>query len=182
MDKDKAREESPPARAKEYELVYAASERALAQQQTVLDGLRTRASILISAAAIATSFLGAQALRPPAPNPRTGIAPEPTVHVFGWVAIAFFGLVGLFTILILFPRGDWRFRLSPRAVIRDYVESKPPSEITEMHRDLALHMEDDYAKNDEHLRTLFNFLRLACLFLVLEVVMWIIDLGNGVNA
>src|SRR4051794_35626476 len=97
---------SEDSTSKGYQLAYEASERALTQQQAVLDGLRTRASILISAAAIATSFLGAQALRGPPEDPRTHVTPEPMVHVFGWLGIALFVLVGLCTVLILFPRKD----------------------------------------------------------------------------
>jgi len=51
-----------------YELAYDEAVRALSQQQSVLDNFRTRAGILLSGAAIATSFLGGQALRSDALN------------------------------------------------------------------------------------------------------------------
>jgi hypothetical protein len=45
-----------------YRLAYDEAVRALTRQQSALDEFRTRAGILLSGAAIATSFLGGQAL------------------------------------------------------------------------------------------------------------------------
>jgi len=45
-----------------YRIAYDEAVRALSQQQSTIDSLRTRAGLLLSAAAITTSFLGAQAL------------------------------------------------------------------------------------------------------------------------
>ena len=43
-----------------YKVAYDEAVRALSEQQGVIDSLRTRAGILLSAAAITTSFLGAR--------------------------------------------------------------------------------------------------------------------------
>lgn len=45
-----------------YKVAYDEAVRALSEQQGVIDSFRTRAGLLLSAAAITTSFLGAQAL------------------------------------------------------------------------------------------------------------------------
>lgn len=45
-----------------YKVAYDESVRALAEQQAVIDSVRARVGLLLSAAAIATSFLGGQAL------------------------------------------------------------------------------------------------------------------------
>jgi hypothetical protein len=84
-----------------YKLAYDEAVRALSQQQTVLDNFRTRAGILLSAAAIATSFLGGQALR------------QGSMSAWSWLAVL--GFVGLSasTLLILWPRRDWEFAAIP---------------------------------------------------------------------
>jgi len=46
-----------------YKVAYDEAVRALAEQQSIVDSFRDRAGLLFSAAAITTSFLGAQALR-----------------------------------------------------------------------------------------------------------------------
>lgn len=45
-----------------YKVAYEEAVRALSEQQAVIDSFRNRAGMLFSAAAIATSFLGGQAL------------------------------------------------------------------------------------------------------------------------
>jgi len=45
-----------------YRVAYDEAVRALSEQQGVIDSFRTRTGLLLSAAAITTSFLGAQAL------------------------------------------------------------------------------------------------------------------------
>ena len=46
-----------------YELAYDEAVAAVSTQQAVIDAFRSRAGLLLSGAAIATSFLGGQALR-----------------------------------------------------------------------------------------------------------------------
>jgi hypothetical protein len=52
-----------PERSAAYELAYQEGVRALDEQRIVIDAFRTRAGLLLSAAAIATSFLGGAALQ-----------------------------------------------------------------------------------------------------------------------
>ena len=52
-----------PERSAAYELAYQEGVRALDEQRVVIDAFRTRAGLLLSAAAIATSFLGRAALQ-----------------------------------------------------------------------------------------------------------------------
>lgn len=54
-----------------YQIAYDEAVRALSQQQSTIDSLRTRAGLLLSAAAITTSFLGAQALNDGGPSAAT---------------------------------------------------------------------------------------------------------------
>jgi hypothetical protein len=52
-----------------YKVAYDEAVRALSEQRDAIDSFRTRAGLLLSAAAITTSFLGAQALEGGSPEP-----------------------------------------------------------------------------------------------------------------
>jgi len=69
------------ARERAYRVVYDEAIRALDLQRAAFDSLRTRVGFLLSAAAIATSFLGGLALR-------TGS------DVGAWIGIALFAIFG----------------------------------------------------------------------------------------
>jgi hypothetical protein len=67
---------SEPSEHEAYKLAHQEGLRAIAQQQSVLDGLRGRAGTLLAVASLATSFLGGLALqgagRPGTPGWRSG--------------------------------------------------------------------------------------------------------------
>lgn len=148
-----------------YKLAYGEAIRALEQQQRRVDNLRTRAGILLSAAAIATSFLGGKALEGRAPT------------AWGWAAVALFAALSGVALLILWPRDEWKFAIGIRELFQDYVEAEEPLPITTIHRDLALHMEDSYFENERGLNVLIWAFRLGCGLLSAEVVAWIIDIA-----
>jgi len=75
-----------------YKVAYDEAVRALSEQQSVVDSLRTRAGLLFSAAAITTSFLGAQALD----------GGDSSLVV--WPAMTGFVGVALASLAILWPR------------------------------------------------------------------------------
>jgi hypothetical protein len=58
----------------QYRIAYDEAVRAPSQQQNTIESLRTRAGLLLSSAAITTSFLGAQALNEGGPAIPTWIA------------------------------------------------------------------------------------------------------------
>jgi hypothetical protein len=149
-----------------YKLAYEEAVRALSQQETALDNFRTRAGIVLSAAAIATSFLGGEALA------------DNHLGVWSWVAIALFAGVGTFTITMLWPRKDWEFAAQPRRLIATYVETDHPLALDEIHRDLALHMEDSYEENARRLQRLMLAFRWASILLAAEVAAWIVDIAT----
>lgn len=110
-----------------YNVAYEEAVRALSEQQGVIDSFRTRAGALLSAAAITTSFLGAQALGSEGLN---GTA---------WAALVVFAGVAVASLAILWPR-RWEFTANPRDVIQTYIEANEPVPLAELHRDLSLHM------------------------------------------
>ena len=147
-----------------YRIAFEEGVRALNEQQAATESFRTRAGLLLSAAAIVTSFFGSEALG------------EDTTWT--WIAIGAFILLGFCVVAILFPRGDWEYASRPSLIIRNYVEHPTPLDEPQIQRDLALHMDRSYVANRGRLRELIWALRLASIFLALEVVAWVVDLAG----
>jgi hypothetical protein len=107
-----------------YKVAYDEAVRALSEQQNVIDSLRNRAGILLSAAAITTSFLGAQAL--------DGGDSGPAV----WLAMSGFVSVALASLAIL-----WAARMGvhdePTRRDPDLYRGRKAGPIEELHRDLS---------------------------------------------
>lgn len=148
-----------------YKLAYEEAVRGLAHQQSRLDDFRARAGIVLSAAAIATSLLGGQALDRASPS------------LWTWLALACFVGVGGFTLMLLWPQ-TWMFTAVPRRIIATYIEATDPLPVPRIHRDLALHMEDSYVSNEIGLERLVLRFRLALALLALEVVAWTIEIAT----
>jgi hypothetical protein len=148
-----------------YKLAYEEAVRGLAHQQSRLDDFRARAGIVLSAAAIATSLLGGQALNRESPT------------LWAWIALACFIGVSALALLLLVPR-RWIFTAVPRRIIRTYVETPEPLPLPMIHRDLALHMEDSYVENELGLDKMITRFRLALVLLALEVVSWTVEIAT----
>lgn len=144
-----------------YKVAYDEAVRALSEQQAVIDSLLNRAGLLLSAAAITTSFLGGQALQGGEPGP------------FSWLALAGFVGVAAASLAVLWPR-KWEIATNPRDVIATYVESREPAPIEELHQDLSIHMHGSYLANQKDLEKLVVFFQAASLLLAVEVMLWII--------
>jgi hypothetical protein len=148
-----------------YRVAYNEAVRALSEQQATIDSFRTRAGLVLSAAAITTSFMGAQALE------------GGDSHGAAWLGLVAFVGVAITSLGILWPR-QWEFTANPRDVIQTYIESEQPAPIDELHRDLSLHMHDSYSDNRKGLEQLAVFFQIACGLLALEVVLWIIAIAS----
>ena len=146
-----------------YKVAYDEAVRALSQQQGMIDSMRTRAGLLLSAAAITTSFLGAQALNDGSPDIAT------------WLALASFVGLSSAALAILWPH-RWEFAANPENVIANYIETEEPLSVAEIHRDLSIHMHCSYAENLAGQKQLADRFRLAGVFLTAEVTFWIFDL------
>jgi hypothetical protein len=96
--------------AKSYELAFEEAGRALDAQERAVNELRSRAGVLIAAAAITTSFFGSRAI--------TGDG----LSVRVWVAVAAFIVVGGCVLTVLWPRSDWSFNASAAEIIAEYIE------------------------------------------------------------
>jgi hypothetical protein len=159
-----------PEAAPAYELAYEEARRALDGQERALGAFRTRAGVVLSAAAIVTSFLGGEAL---------GASGFTTLS---WVAIAAFAIVGIASLCVLWPDDNWQFEAIPNQVIATYVEREDNVHVPlhAIHRDLALHMENSYSSNERrHLRPLRWAFRVAVIALVAEVAIWLVELATA---
>jgi len=152
-----------------YEVVFREAIRALDLQRSAFDSLRARVGFLLSAATIATSFLGGLALRQ-------------TSDVGSWMAIGLFVGFGAVSLRLLWPRleGAEGFSATPSIVIGEYLEPDegPPQELSVIYRDLALFAEGAHDSNkNAHLKPLTSYFRIATVLLTAEIVAWVVDLA-----
>ena len=63
-------------------------------------------------------------------------------------------------------------------IIGTYVEAEAPLPLPMIHRDLALHMEDSYVKNEVGLERMIIRFGLALGLLALEVVSWTVEIAT----
>ena len=111
-----------------YRVAYEEAIRALSEQRNVIDSLRARGGLLFSAAAVTTSFLGAQVLQ----GGDSSLA--------SWLALLCFVAVAATSLAVLWPR-KWEATTNPHEVIETYVEAADFVSVARLHRDLSLHMQ-----------------------------------------
>jgi hypothetical protein len=141
-------------------LIYGEALRGLTQQQQVVENMGNRAGNLIFAAAFASSLLGGEAL-------------SDGLGIWDWIAaLLLVGIAGLVAFL-LWPYHQYRFRFDPEELLSQYVDGNA-STLSQMHRELALRMEADRAKNWAIIQRLRVALQLALILLVLDVVAWLL--------
>lgn len=144
-----------------------------------MDSSRTRAGTLLSAAAIATSFFGGQALG------ASGFG------TFSWIAIALFTLLGITLLGIMRPGrmrnilssgGGWEglgaFVARPSVLIEGYIEADPKVSLAHMYRDTALYAEQRWEEIERRfVRPLDLRFRIASTLLIAEIAVWVIELS-----
>lgn len=145
-------------------LIYQESVRALDQQQTVLDGLRTRAGVLIAAASVTTTFLSSQAA-----------GSDGSWSCWGWSAVGCFVGVGLFSIAVLLPRRKWIFTHDVDELFDRYDNNPEWATLPGMHRRMADINRSSWTDNDDKLNRMHVAFSVACIFLIAEVGFWLID-------
>jgi hypothetical protein len=147
-------------------LAYEESIRALEQQSSVLDELRSRTGVLLAALSLSASFLGAQALK------NSGFAG------WSWAAVGTFAASGLLSLRVLWPGAGWKFTANAKTIIEDVNSGDPPT-LDQMYETYAEDNQEVWADNSEkRLKPLFRCFRLAVLALVLQVAFWLLALGN----
>lgn len=147
------------------DLAYDESVRALALQSSVLDELRNRAGVLLSAASVSSAFLGAKTLEGGQQFSGLSIA-----------ATAVFVVVILLCVGVIWPSADWTFAHDAKALVKVYVNEEVS--LDEMREKMTLANARYRIENSAAMRELFRRFRFACLGLGADVVLWLIDLGT----
>lgn len=147
-----------------YQLVWEEARHALEMQRSQLDEVRSRGVAIISMAS-AAAFVAS-----------TALADGEKMHATTWVGVVAFAINVCAAAACLVPKPNWRFHREARALIREYVEAEPPASLGEMHRDLAIHLEDDFEHNRKQLKPLYLALRISAALLVVEVIAFAFDL------
>ena len=145
-------------------LVYGEATRGWTLQSSVLDEIRTRTGILLSAATVASAFLGA-----------ADLTKHAKFDALTWAAVGAFSVVVLLCIRILWPSGGWCFAHDSEKLLDEYVEKG--KSLDEMHRDLARAADGHWKDNDEKIKSMFSWFRWASLFMGVTTVLWLIDLN-----
>jgi len=158
----------PAEHAGSYQLAFDEGGRALDAQERAVNELRSRAGVLIAAAAITTSFFGSRAV--------TG----GELTAASWCAIVAFVLVAATVLAALWPWRDWEFSANPGALIATYIETPTPATLAEIHRDMALHRSASYDCNAKQLGTLYSTFGAGLILLAAELTAWVVALtGQG---
>lgn len=140
-------------------LAYDASLRALDQQQRVLEDLRSRTGLLLAAASLSASFLGARAF--------DGHA-SVVLSAMALVALAVTLLLGIF---ILTPRGALVFSTAGTVLYRDLHDLDDPAD---QHRYAAHWLDAFWETNRLPIERLTRQFEIAAGALVVQVVCWIL--------
>jgi hypothetical protein len=148
-----------------YELAYREARRALDLQVASLDGLRSRAGLVLSAAALIAGFLGPTAIL------------QTTVRWLLIVGGGCFVGAALLSIGLLLGVGNWRAVVGTRELLANYIESNHPASVPEIHRSLAWQMEDDWERNERRLRILNRLLGVAGALVGAETIVWLVAIA-----
>jgi hypothetical protein len=145
------------------QLSYDLALRTLAQQERVLEELRARTGVLLTATAVVASFLGGRALQ------TSGDA---------WLTLP--GAVAAVTsivlsVYVLLPKPGLMFALHGSAVYEHFQAEGAP--LPEVHRTLAYWSKSAWDDNQTTIDRLIGYFRWACGFLVLAVVAWSLELA-----
>lgn len=137
----------------------------LTQQASALDGLRTRSSTILAAAALITTLFGGSL---------GGTAHG--LNVAGWAAMgALFGVLGC-TLWVLYPWSGWRYGQSATQMIDEIEGIEPRFDLASTQRAAAIRLEQSFRVNEQRLARLSSYTRAACILTAVETALWMISL------
>jgi len=152
-----------------YKIAYDSSASLIAGQRSIVDNLRQRATVLVTAVTISVSLSVSVGLL------GTGAKPLP-----GWALaflLALVVLVGGCSFYILLPRA-WIFGHSGSAIIQEHIEGDDPSSINDMYRDMTIYLDRYFDDNERQLGRLFKAFQVGVLGLAAEVVVLIVGFST----
>ena len=148
-----------------YKVAYDEAVRALSEQQAAIESVRTRVGLLLSAATVTTSFLGAQALQ------------GGSSSLFSWLALLAFVVVAATSLAILWPR-SWEFTANSGR-LESCIESAEEIRIEDLYRALSSRMQGSFSANHQGLIELAGLFQAASGLLTIEVVLWVAAIALG---
>jgi hypothetical protein len=148
------------------DVILEEARRAIDTQVSALDELRARTGILLAAAAVSGSFLGAA-------TARAGDG----FGFLGGTAVVTFVFGAASCIVVLWPPGDdaWIFVNSPKRLIKDWVKADQKDKSMPLF--LAECLEDDYDKNEKRLLGLYKWFRAAAVSVGVAVILGCLQLA-----
>jgi hypothetical protein len=147
-------------------LAYEASIRALDQQHRLLEEIRSRTGVLLAAASLSASFLGARAF-----DGHASVA----LSVLALVALVVTLLVG---ILILVPREELVFSVSGSVLYADLFDVDDPAE---QHRFAAYWLDQFWERNEPPIRQLNERFKIAAAALAAQILCWALAISDTLN-
>ena len=147
-------------------LIYQEALRGLVQQQALVENFSNRAGSVIFATAFVNSLLGARAM------------PD-RLGMWEWTALGLLFLIGVAIVYMLWPYHKYAFRLDPKQLLAQYVDVEARATMSEMHRGLALQIENDRASNWRIIQRLRLALQLALTLLLLNILAWFAAIGQA---
>ena len=146
--------------------ILAEARRAISFQAASLDELRSRTGLLLAAASVSGSFLGAATAKSGG-----------DLNFWGGAAlIAFVVAIGC-CIWVLMPRHKgWIFITSPTTLKRDWIETDRPDESMKIF--LATSLEGHYDANDKKMADLYVFFQVAAGSVAAEVILGAIQIAT----
>jgi hypothetical protein len=140
-------------------LAYEASLRAIDHQRHALEDLRSRTGVLLAAASLSASFLGARAF--------DGHANLALIVI----ALAALVVTLLLSVTILAPRKTLIFSTAGDAPYRDLHQVDEPAE---QHRHLVHWLDTFWTANQSPLQQLTKRFEIAAIALVVQVLCWVL--------
>jgi hypothetical protein len=151
-------------------VIYAEAQRGLALQAVLLNELRSRTGILLAITAATNSFLGAEAID------RGGL------QAWGVLALAAFVAAVGCCLLVLSPHYEWVFYEGPAKMLGMFCDTPRDDgeswTLDQVHREVALHMEDDADAAANGMKGLQKWFTGAAAGLALSVTFWLIEYGT----
>jgi hypothetical protein len=147
-------------------LIYREALRGLVQQQGVVESMTVRAGNLTFAVAFVSSLLGGRALA-------NGLG------LWDWLAVLILFALGAHIAFLLWPYHQYKFRFDPGELLKQYVDGDAPATVSQMHRALALRMEEDRKSNWRIIQRLRVALQLALILLLLDILAWLFAIAQA---
>ncbi len=149
-----------------WKVAYDQGQRAVSQQVSTVDQIRSRAGVLVSVGSGATGFLGKEAVT--------------SGNVLAlWVGLGMYIAFAIASLKVLWPSSGWSFSLNSKKYVNGFLQRHDPYELADIYRILGEQMQDDWEANDHKLGNMYEWFKFASVFLVFEIAAFLVALLAG---